>query len=127
MMFEPESQTIVLVKLFVASLIVAIVSRIWKKLFYPFYIPGIPIEKANTIFGFSIDKMRNGRYDSHLQMLEIAEEKGKLFQYYWFGYHFLMINDKFIAKHVMDGVTGKGFFHVGGFAIIIKLLIIFIV
>eukprot|EP01034_Spumella_vulgaris_P030056 gene30056-37211_t len=44
-------------------------------------------------------------------MLEIAEEKGKMFQYYWFGYHFIMINDKFIAKHVLEGVHGKGFFH----------------
>jgi hypothetical protein len=110
-MTESESQIAIFAKLCVASLVVVIVSRVWK-IFFPYYIPGIPVERANTIFGFSIDKKRNERLDSHLQMLEIAEEKGKLFQYYWFGHHFVMINDKFIAKHVMDGVTGKGFFHV---------------
>lgn len=111
-MLEPDSQAIIFVKLCLASIVAVLISRVWSNFFHPYYIPGIPIERANTIFGFSIEKKRNGRFDSHLQMLELAEAKGKLFQYYWFGYHFVMINDKFIAKHVMEGVTGKGYFHV---------------
>ena len=76
------------------------------------YIPGVPIVKANSFFGFSMNKKRNGKYDSHVQMMEAAEEHGKMFQFYYFGYLWVMINDKFLAKYVMDNVTGKGHFHV---------------
>ncbi len=114
MMFESQSLPLVFVaaKLIIPALIVVLVSKALRNFFAPYYFPGIPIMKANSVLGFSTEKMRNGRYDSHIQMLELAEQKGKLFQYYWLGHHFVMINDKTIAKHVMNGVTGKGFFHV---------------
>ncbi len=100
----------------VGSVIVVMISVLLglfcKWFFFPYYIPGIPIAKANSFFGFDINRKRNGKFNSHVQMLAVAEEKGKIFQYYWLGYHWVMINDKFLAKHVLDNVTGKGHFHV---------------
>ncbi len=110
-MFESDS-LLFIAKCVLSTLVIVLASKVLRNFFAPYYLPGIPIMKANTILGFSVEKMRNGRHDSHIQMLELAEEKGKMFQYYWLGYHFVMINDKTIAKHVMKEVTGKGFFHV---------------
>ena len=96
------------------ALTVLSIFKIVKWTFYPYYVPGIPIAKANTWLGFSNFKSstKENRLDSHVLMYEAEEIYGKMFQSYKFGALFITVNDKFIAKHVFDNVLGKGFFHV---------------
>ena len=97
----------------ITAVVVSVVAVVAvQRFFFPYYIPGIPIVKANSLLGFDIMKGTEGRYNSHVHIMKLADEKGKMFQYYWMGYLWVMINDKYLAKFILDNVTGKGYFHV---------------
>lgn len=70
--------------------------------FFPYYVPYIPIKKANSIMGYSNTLgTSKGKMDSHLINLQEAESTGKIFQYYYLGRLVVMISDKYIAKYAL--------------------------
>lgn len=86
-----------------------------KLYFFPYYIPGIPIRKANHwFFGYSnAIASKKGKFDSHLLTLQEVEKTGKIFQYYNLGRLRVFISDKYIAKYAIEHINGKGFYHRG--------------
>jgi cytochrome P450 len=68
------------------------------------WLPGIPIQEANSILGYT--KLTNEQATQ-----KMLREKGPLVQYKAFGRNLLFIADKKLAKTVLRDVTGKGFFH----------------
>lgn len=97
--------------------VVVAVAVLWvsKSYFFPFFLPGVPIRKANHwFFGFTNTvPSKKGRFDSHLFCFKEAERMGRLFQYYNIGRLRLFVSDKYVAKYVMEHINGKGFYHMG--------------
>ena len=81
------------------------------------HIKGIPIIDNNSILGYTKaflpGKSKNGKYDSHEEVLEVANRTGKLAQFSILGHKVVLVNDKTIAKYSLERVHGKGYFHRG--------------
>lgn len=97
--------------------VLAAIFVLWltKWYFFPQYLPSIPIRKPNHwFFGYANGiPSKKGKFDAHLIVFKEAERLGRVFQFYNLGRLRMYINDKYIAKYVMEHINGKGFYHMG--------------
>lgn len=90
-----------------------------------YYLPNLPIIQGVPYFGLTKLLLLDNELKSHEEVLHIVREKGPVAQFYLLGQHIVLINDGFIAKYVMEQLTGKGMFHVSLFSPSLPLLLRF--
>src|SRR5438045_1702555 len=81
--FFHDSNGISLPLLVVCCLTTYFFAKAIKWYFFPYYVPGIPIIKANAYLGYSA--ATKGKFDAHVNLLKDANKLGKMFQFYFLG------------------------------------------